>query len=1069
MSYSLPSLSMRHPVTVLMLLSCVIGAGIIAMDRMPLKFLPEMDFPFINCFIPYPGATPAQVEREIAIPAEGEFRTIPGLKRIISNSNSDGCHVGMRFEDGVNMSTASAEVRDRMERLKLQLPQGVDKMFLTRHNVNSLPIMVFGLFRGGDEAEFIHLVRTVAEPRISRLEGVAEVQMLASVPEPEVLIEFQQERLSQHNMPLYEVVSALQTANLNLSAGEMVDGDKKYYVRVSGELRRPEELADLVISPTGLRLKDVAKVGYRTREMETHYDIDDKGGAFMLVLKESEANTVDTCHNVQAELDELLKDENFQGSETRIFFNQAELIEYALNGLIEAGLGGAVMAIIVLYTFLLRFRPTLVVTMAIPTSIMSALAIMYFAGMNLNIITMVSLIVAVGMLVDDAIVVIENIYRHHQNGEDLKVSSERGAAEVGIAVTASTLTILVVFVPVFYMQTGEMAVHMKQFALPMCAALVASLVVSFTLIPLATSRMSDASLMDKLRAKYAGAAQSKQGIMGRLLASHPLDYLIVVYVWCLDRVVRHRLASVIGVFVLLIATFVFPYSKVGMQATPTLDLREVDIDLTSDQNFDMAMTEASFNLIKQQIEPMREELGVKNIFTIYSATGGGMDIFLKKEEDMPPGVPLPYTTREVLDILKQRLPNQIPGQKVRISMPEAGGSKGGGNATAATVSVRISGDDYVTLSAIGEDFRKRMNALEYLEDAKIDLPDQRDEMQLSIDDILAANAGISPLLIARTVDVALRGNQLPPLKQGGREFNVWAQFQEEDRKSRANLDNVALFGPRGAAVRLNQLVDYERAQSPAGINRIDGRNVVTVTARVRTDVLSDVMTELRGSIATYQLPAGYTIDFGEEFDELRHNMANFVATIFFAIILVYIVMSALFESLILPLSILTSVPIAFVGVYWGLFFMNTPLDTIGLIGCILMVGVVVRNGIVIVDHINLLREQGLERHRAIVQAGRDRFRPVVMTALTTILGVVPLAIEGSGGSTVSFVSLGRAFISGLISGTILTLVVVPLFYCVFEDIRRFFFASIAWVLNLLRGAAGRDTPSEKSTPQRAEL
>lgn len=1046
--YSLPGLSTRHPVTVLMLLACVIGAGIIAMDRMPLKFLPEMDFPFINCFIPYPGATPEQVEREIAIPAEGEFRTIPGLKRINSRSSSDGCHVGMRFEDGVNMSTASAEVRDRMERLKLQLPQGVDRMFLTRHNVNSLPIMVFGLFRGGDEAEFIHLVRTVAEPRLSRLDGVAEVQMLASVPEPEVLIEFQQDRLTQHNMPLYEVVTALQTANLNLSAGELVDGARKYFVRVAGEMRRPEELADLIISPTGLRLNDVANVGYRTRNMETHYDIDDKGGAFMLVLKESEANTVQTCHNVMDELNRILEDEIFEGAEIRIFFNQSELIEYALGGLIEAGLGGAVMAIIVLYTFLLRFRPTIVVTLAIPTSILSALAIMYFSGMNLNIITMVSLIVAMGMLVDDAIVVIENIYRHHQNGADMTTASSRGAAEVGIAVTASTLTILVVFVPVFYMQTGEMAVHMKQFAIPMCAALMASLLVSFTLIPLATSKMSETSFMDKVRARYAERASQRKGI-ARIFSVHPMDHFVALYTWCLDIVVRNRLNSFLGVTVLGIITLLVPFSKVGMQATPTLDLREVDIDITSEQNFDMAMTEATFDLLKKQIEPMREELGIKNIFTIYTASGGGMDIFLKKEEDMPPGVPLPYSTKDVLAILKQRLPNEIPGQDIRITMPEAGGSGGGQAQTAATVSVRITGDNHAQLAEIGEDFRKRMNALEHLEDAKMHVEQQRDEMQLSIDDILATNAGISPMLIARTVDVALRGNQLPPLKQGGREFNVWAQFQEEDRKSRSNLDNVALFGTQGAAVKLNQLVDYDRAQSPSAIERVDGRNVVHVTARVRTDVLSDVMKELRESIESYKLPPGYTIDFGEEFDELRHNMANFVATVLFAIILVYIVMAALFESLILPLSILTSIPIAFIGVYWGLFIMSTPLDTIGLIGCILMVGVVVRNGIVIVDHINLLRTEGMERHQAVVQAGRDRFRPVVMTALTTILGVVPLAFEASGGSTVSFVSLGRAFISGLISGTILTLVVVPLFYCIFEDIRRAFFASVGGTLALL--------------------
>jgi HAE1 family hydrophobic/amphiphilic exporter-1 len=906
-------------------------------------------------------------------------------------------------------------------------------------------------------------VRTVAEPRLSRLPGVAEVQILGSVPEPEVLIEFDQNLLTQHNLPLYEVVGALQTANLNLSAGDMVEGQTKYFVRVAGELRRPEEMANLVISPNGLRLKDVAQVGFRTRPMETHYDIDDKGGAFILLLKESEANTVETCRAVRAELARIKEDENFKGTESRVFFDQAELIEYALNGLIEAGLGGAVMAIIVLYTFLLRFRPTFVVTLAIPTSIMASLAVMYFSGMNLNIITMVSLIVAVGMLVDDAIVVIENIYRHHQNGESMAVASDRGAAEVGIAVTASTLTILVVFVPVFYMQTGEMAVHMKQFALPMCVALVASLVVSFTLIPLATSHMRETTWMDKVRDRYTERAAKRTSLLGRIFAVHPITWVVHFYVWVLDWTVRHRLASLVAVTALIALTIIFPFSKVGMQATPTLDLREVDIDITSEQNFDMGMTGETFDLIKAQLEPMRDELGIKNVFTVYSASGGGIDIFLKKDEDYPQGQSPPYKTKDVLEIIKRRIPKEVPGQDIRISMPESGDPDGGGGG-ALTVSVRISGDNAVRLAEIAEDFRKRMNALDHLEEARVNVEQSRDEMQLSIDDVLASNAGISPMLIARTVDVALRGNQLPSLKQGGREFKVWAQFREEDRKNRSNLDNVALFGVTGGSVSLNQLVDYQRANSPAAITRVDGRNVMNVTARVKTDVLSDVMKELRGTIATYELPPGYTIDFGEEFDELRHNMGNFLTTILFAIILVYIVMSALFESLILPLSILTSVPIAFVGVYWGLFLLNTPLDTIGLIGCILMVGVVVRNGIVIVDHINLLRQEGMERHAAVVQAGRDRFRPVVMTALTTILGVVPLAIEGSGGSTVSFVSLGRAFISGLISGTVLTLVVVPLFYCLFEDIRTWFIRALALLLRILLGTRPAATPQAPLEP-----
>lgn len=1031
MNFSLPRFSLKHPITVLMFLVSVVGFGVIACYRMPIKFLPEMDFPFIQCFIPYPGATPEQVEREIAQPAEGEFRTIPNLKQITTFSSSEGCRVNMRFESNVNMSTASAEVRDRMERLKLQLPPEVDKLLLARHSTASLPVMAFGIFREGNEAEFIHLVRDVVKPRLSRVPGVADVTVFASMPEPEVLIEFDQERLRRNNIGLYQVLTALQTANVNVSVGELLDGNRRYYVRVHGEMNRPESLAELAITPLGLRLKDVADVGFRTRKMEGHFDIDGKGGAFMLVMKESEANTVDTCRGIERELEAIKADPIFAGTDTLLFFNQADLIEFALDGLIKEGQGGAVMSIIVLFVFLLRFRPTFVCTLAIPTSIIAALGFMYFVGMTLNVVTMVSLIVAVGMLVDDAIVVIENIYRYHQLGMPLPEASERGAGEVGIAVTASTLTILVVFVPVLYMGTGEMAQHMKQFAVPMSASLMASLFVAFTLIPLATAHMKNVGWVERMRERARERREKRTG-WRRALQVHPFEWLVKIYGWALDKTITHRFASALAIILLLGLTYLVPYKYVGMQDMPTLDMHEVDVDVELDQNFDLAMADATFERIKASLAEQRDELGLKNMFSHYNATGGTIAIYLKRDEDYPEGATPTYKTKQVRSILGERLPQRVPGVNIKVTMPEGG--EGGGRA--GMVSVRLGGDDSTTLRHLADELTQRMKQMDNLSDVRVDLERTKEEIQIGVDEPLAAEAGVKPMVIARTVDVALRGNQLWPMKQGGREYPVWAQFREEDRKSRSNLDNVTVFGAGGSLVPLNQLVKYGRAASPTTIQRVDGRNVMLVTARANTEVLSDVHIALTKMIADFPVPNGYTVSLGNEFDDLRDNMANFFVTIIFATLLVYIVMSALFESLLLPMSILTSVPLAFVGVYWGMFFLRTPLDTIGIIGCVLMVGVVVRNGIVIVDHINHLRKtEGMPRHQAIVQAGKDRFRPVVMTALTTILGVLPLAFEANAGSTVSFVSLGRAFISGLTTGTILTLVIVPLFYTLFEDIR----------------------------------
>ena len=1036
--FSLPGFSIRHPVSILMVLVAVAGVGLIACFRMPLKFLPEMDLPYITCYLSYPGATPEQVEREVAVPAEGEFTTISHLQRISSNSNSSGCQVSMSFTSGTNMATATAEVRDRIERLKLDLPKEIDRVMLMRHSSNSMPILAVGLFMKGDEKEFVHLVRTVIEPRLSRLEGVAEVRVYAASPEPEVLIEFDQNALRTHNVALYQVITDLQSADLNISAGNLADGALKYYVRTENELKRPEDYANLIVSPTGLRLKDIAKVGFHSREVEGQYDIDDKGGAFIIVLKESEANTVDTCKVVRDELERIKTDPVFEEMEQFPFFDQSEMILASLNALVDAGKMGGLFSIAVLYIFLLRIRPTLVISLAIPTSLLAALAYMFFTGMSLNVVTMTSLIVAVGMLVDDAIVVIENIYRYFQLGKSPEEAAVRGAQEVGIAITASTITSVVVFVPVLYMQSGELAAYMRQFAIPMTASLFASLFVALTLIPLAFSRMKDRH--DLWIYKVYRHAVERSGIkralpapgslLGRMMRIHPLNGVIAVYARCLDVALRQRTAAFLMLLAVLLATGMIPGRQVGMRKMPPLDLRQVDIDVKLDQNFNLSMARDIFTSIKTVLNKQRDELGIKSIFTRCTSEGGGIEVHLRKPEDYPAGEERRYSTQEVLDILRQRFPKRLPGAELQFSVP----AEDNEGEAAQSITVRMMGTESARLDEYAHLFAKVMVQVPNISDVKVNNERAKQEIQLAIDEPLANHLGVSPLVVARTVDVALRGNQLPALKQAGREYNVWAQFREEDRKSRDNLDNVTVIGSTGVLTPLNQLVTYRKSTSPARIQRVDSKNVITISGRIETTNYKQIQKDMQARISSFEMPLGYTIDLGEQFTEMETSLSNFLMTLVMAIILIYIVMAALFESLLLPLSILTSVPLAFVGVYWALFVTKTPFDTVGIIGCILLVGVVVKNGIVIVDHINFLRKtEGMERHAAVLQAGRDRLRPVWMTAMTTILGAVPLAVEGSGGNSISFICLGRAFIGGLISGTVLTLIVVPLFYVVIDD------------------------------------
>lgn len=1043
MKEPIPALALRRPITVIMITLTVLGMGVIAKYKIPLELIPRMDLPMISAVIPYPGATPEQVEKEIAIPAEGEFKTIPNLTRISTTSDNNGCQVAMQFDWDADMAVATGEVRDRVERLKLELPTGADRVYLRRFTSNQLPVLVFSIARQEDEDELAHLVRTVLEPRLMRIDGVADIQVF-SKPEKEVLIEFDQNKLQSRGLSLYEVVSNLQSASLNISMGSLTDETRRYFVRAVDEFTSPEQMADIIVGPNGERLREVADVGFKSREPDMEYSLDGTGGAIVLVRKESEANAIHVCEQVHAELARIKEEKVLGDISLFVFADQSDMILSALGSLLQAGKYGGAMALIVLFLFLRRFRMTIIVALAIPVSLVVALAYMYFSGMSLNLVTMISLIIAVGMLVDNSIVVVENIARYSERGYGAAESALRGASEVSLAITAATLTTVVVFIPIFYMDSGKMSVYMRSFAAPVTVSLLASLLVALTLIPLASSIMkTKKKRLPKPDALPANADATTDGIEPPRPAErpdsgwrfHPFKWLVSLYLAVLQRALRYRLPTCATVIALCVVTKFTACEGLQTQNMAPVDTREVHVQIEFDDNVDMAkaseLMRAYEGFILGEDDSKKREYAIKNVFYTHTSDDGTLRLYLYKPEDnVPENVELTYTTEQVRDILWATLP-KLPGSQPRLSVAEAG------DMTARSISVRMRGDDTHLLNAHTESFIAKLEAIPELTDVVTDTARETQEMRLDIDEIAAEKAGVSPLIIARTVDFALRGSRMPYMKREGREIPVWAQFREEDRRTKENLDNLAIMSATGRQIPLTQLVQDEIVASPKAIHRVDGKNVVGITAKVNSENLSGTRDKIDKLIEGYELPRGYRIDKGDELMELVQNMGNFSTALLLAIVLIYIVMGALFESYVLPLSVLTTVPLAFIGAVWSMFLTSTPFDTVAFIGMVLMVGIIVNNGIVIIDHINQLRAKGMGRMEAIMQAGRDRFRPVMMTALTTILGCVPLSLGGGGiGGQVSFQGLGRALIGGLTTGTLLTLLIVPVAYTVFDDLRK---------------------------------
>jgi len=1044
--FSLPEFALRRPITVLMAIVTMLGLGFISLQRIPIEFIPKIEFPFIGVYIPYAGATPAQVEKEIAIPAEGQFRTLSNVKRISSTSDMNGCNIFMQFE-GVDLSTATSEVRDRMERLKADLPADVDRLFLQKFSSDALPVMIFTLYQEEDIAVLADAARTILQPRLLRLDGVADVTIFGE-ERPEVLIEFDQDALRSRSLSLYQVVQNLQLSNLNLSLGELVDGNRKHFVRALDEFKSPSELGELVVGPHSVRLKDVAEVGYVKRTQDSGYAIDGKTGVAVLIRKESESNTVATCLKIREELDNILEESVFDESQMFMFFDQSEMILGALDGLIRAGQWGGGLAFIVLFLFLRRFRLTIVVALCIPASLFVAFILMYFAGYTLNIVTIIAMIVALGMLVDNAIVVMENIHRHSQEGLGAEESARLGATEVSLAITAATATTCAAFLPLVFLDTGDLSNYIRQFAVPVTVALGASLILAVTAIPLAACHLPARETLwvnrvwMRLTSKTSPTPSEDEPTTPKVsFSGRVTEGFIGKYLWLLGWTQRWRLATMLAVGAAFLST-IPACNGLSRQGLPSIDSRQVVIDVKFDRGFDPKDVRKTFDLVYERIDARREDLGIKNVFYQYSARGGNFNVYLNTEDDIALDDTLPYTTDEARDILWASLPAAIPGAELRFSIAETGEQSSQG------FSLRMRGDDSAELAAYASRFATLLEDSPNVTEAEAENDANEEEIQILIDETFASQNGVSPFTIAQTVDFALRGVRIFYIKREGREIPVWAQFSEEDRASRANLENVAILNQQGELVPLAQLVDFRKARSPSAIRRVNSKNVVSINATTRTRDLGRVMDDLRVLSDNFEMPRGYNIEFGDELANLESDMTAFLTSIFLAIIVIYLIMGSLFESYLLPLSILVTVPLAGIGVVWSMYMTNTAIDTMTFIGFILLAGIVVNNGIVIVDHINQLRKDGISRYDAIIRAGRVRFRPVMMTALTTILGVVPLAV-----GEVTFSGLGRALIGGLTSGTLLTLFVVPLFYALIDDIRVWFSNFVATFSSSARNRA----------------
>ena len=1010
---NLSELSMKRPVTTLMVFVCLVVIGLISTRLVPLELFPEVSAPFLNVNIPYPGSTPEEVEREITRPAEEVLATVPGLKRLNSNSNEGGSNLFMEFDWGADTDMKAIQVRERIDAVRDQFPADVERIFVNRFNMADEPILQLRVSSDRDLSGSYELLDRKLKQVVERVEGVSRVD-LYGVNRREVKVELLADRVAAHRVDLGALVSNLQGANFSVTAGRVTDGGTRYVVRPLGELRTAEQVRGLVIRRDGLRLSDVANVTLTDPELDHGRHLNRNYAVGLDVRKEAGANTVEVSGRIDQALEQIAGDPDMTGISIYRMNDAADGIVNSLRDLLESGLWGGVFALLVLFFFLRRVSTTLVVTLAVPISILVTVGALYFLGFSLNILSMMGLMLAIGMLVDNAVVVTENIHRHQRMDPDNpKEATLRGVKEVALAVTAGTLTTAIVFLPMIVSQADEVTLFLKHVAVAINISLVISLLISLTVVPLLAARLkpppvsTKKTIIERATERY-----------GRLL----------------DKMLRKpKLAAAIVLGTLF--SVAIPASMVNMDFFPDNEgRRQIEIIYNIQGQYTVERIEQVVDEMEEFLFANKERFEIADVYSFYQGDYAESDLLLVPDSDTE--------VEELEEMIREGFP------QFAIARPAFDRSTG---IQGENVRILLQGESSDRLAELSREVASVLGRVEGFKDVRSEAETDDQEVQVVVDRDRARQYGLNSQQVASTVATAMRGQNLRRIRTPEGEVDLRIEFQDRDRRSIDDLRNLPLQTESGNQIRLAAMADLSTKQSRRPIFREDRITMMGVTVFLDGITLEEARERIGQTMSNYQLPAGYTWGYGSRFSEEEASQQIMLVNLLMALVLIYLVMASLFESLIHPAAIWTSILFAIVGVFWFFFVTGTTLQIMAWIGILVLIGVVVNNGIVLIDHINHLRSEGLERHEAIVQAAKDRMRPIIMTAATTVLGLVPLCIGNTqiAGDGPPYFPMARAIVGGLTFSTVVTLVILPAIYVYLDDVRT-------WGLRTARSASGRD-------------
>ena len=1032
-AFAIPRFAVSRPVTVLMMLLTIVVVGFITYRRIPISMFPEgHEATSLNISVSYPNASPRDVEQKITRKIEDIIGTVPGVRRVSSFSSTGSSYVRVQFHSGTNIKEAYATLSDRMDRVKPDLPEDVDRIMVRRWDQNDAAIMSLVAAVPPDVDDAAYRIDNFVTPALQRIEGVGNVSVWG-IQSRTIEISLLDDRLRSHGVNVSAMIANLRNQNVALSGGFVVEGGQKIYVRSLGRFESAEQIAEFIIDPERrLRLKDVADVGLRIPRRDWVFRVDGKPAVGIEITRESTGNIERISREVRDTLDELAELPQLNGIRFNVFWDQGAFVRQAIDNLKESGLWGGIFAALIIYTFLRAPRMTGILTLSIPLSLLCTLVVLFFMGWSLNMATMMGLMLSVGMVIDNSIVIVENIYRRRQEGHEATAASILGAGEVGLAVLMSTLTSIVVFLPLILMGgRGDFAFWMVRIGTPVIIALVASLLIALVFVPVAAQRLSRGSQRGELRWVL---------------------WLRTRYLAALHWTLTHRLDAAILVAAAL-CTLPIPLGKVerpsgdfGNAGGPSDNALRLFFDLPSGGTIEDA--DAFFTRFEAFIQQNAERYAFARLETRFRYNNGRVQINFKED---------PHTSwyasawNSLLVSLEVRPPPLDPVEierEIRAAFPLPPGitmrsNQRGTSAPPSDSSLYLYfyGEDTGTLMELAEEAARRLRTIPGIVSVDTDTERGGNELRVLVDRDRARQLGVSPQEVSGTIRDAMRGVEVGRFyAQNGREMRVMAQLADADRTGLDDVRAMTFRTDNNIDIPLESVASLDVGRALGQIRRESRQTMLNIVARAPRAEASRIFQAVDTAMAGFEMPPGYRWDRGGGFNRGAENAAAMQFALILAIVFVFLLMGILFESFVLPLAVIVAVPFAMLGVYWTLYATGTPLDMMASIGVVILVGIVVNNAIVLVDLTNRLRDEGKTRFDALMEAGRHRFRPILMTTLTTMSGLIPMAVGNSKMIGIPYAPLGRTIIGGLLASTILTLVIVPLLYSLLDDLRSHVFS-----------------------------